>query len=119
MNDEQTQLLQNIWRDMGALSRKIDQVHGELSQKIDQVDEKVDHVTTRVEKVEKKVDGLDKKVDALDKKVDALDERTTTGFARAQRQLVILQEGILRLGARMAEVAAKVEVHDLKLQGES
>ena len=50
-----------------GLSKRVDSVEKNLSERIDAVDKKVDAV-------DKKVDAVDKKVDAVDKKVDAVYE---------------------------------------------
>jgi chaperonin cofactor prefoldin len=58
-----------------SLDKKIDNVHDDLSEKIQLNSIKIDALGNRMDSLERKFDGLERKVDGLEHKVDNLEHK--------------------------------------------
>ena len=93
-NDEQTEILRNIWNDMKALNGRIDQTNarldrnnetvkhelGVLGGRVDAVGDRVDGVCERLDSLTERVDGISERLDGLTLEVRAVRTATQSGF---------------------------------------
>jgi chaperonin cofactor prefoldin len=77
-NDEQTEILKNIWQQMVAMNRRIDTTNTRLDAMNENLSNKIETLTGRV-------DTLTTRVDTLTGRVDAMSDRMQDNFSRIQR----------------------------------
>jgi polyhydroxyalkanoate synthesis regulator phasin len=97
-NDEQTELLRDIWKQMVALDQN--------------VTSRLDGVTSRLDGVTSRLDGVTSRLDTLTAFVRVLAERMQENFGRIQRNFDRMHDTFERLIAEL-DPAHRERLHDL------